>query len=198
VSKNFLVVYVTKSGSTTEVAQAIGDTLTKARAQVTVKSAESVGDIEAYDAVLIGSPIINGKCMKGVKKFVSTHCSSLSHKTVAYFITCMRLSQMVGESMPNVPIFVDPAFGNPKHKSEMNFTEKSHPVSMYLKAILGMSKNIKPVSVAFFRGVLDYSTIGFVMTLLFKLMAKVDGLEPGDYRNWEAIRSWTEQIYSGF
>ena len=195
-SKNVLVVYATKSGSTAEVAQSIGDTLIKSGAQATINTVDGVDDIEEYDAIFIGSPIINGKCMAEVKKFVSAHSSSLSHKTVAYFITCMRLSQVAGDPIPDMPIFVDHVFGGPKPKKEMTFPEKSHPVSMYLKAIMGMAKEIKPVSVSFFQGVLDYSTIGFIMTLLFKFMARVDSLEPGDYRNWEAIRLWTEQTYS--
>jgi len=78
----------------------------------------------------------------------------------------------------------------------MTFKEKVHPVTMYLKAIAAMARDIKPVNISFFRGVLDYSTIGFIMTLLFKIMAQVDGLEPGDYRNWDVIRSWTENTYS--
>jgi len=197
-SKNVLVTYATKSGSTIEVARSIGNTLSNAEIQVTVKPVDEIENIEVYDAVLIGSPIINGKCMKEVKNFVKAHNSSLSQKQVAYFITCMRLSQMADKPIPDVPIFVDPAFGNPKPRNEMNFPEKSHPVSMYLRAILTMSKDIKPVNIAFFRGVLDYSTIGFIMTLLFKLMAKVDGLVPGDYRNWEAIQSWSKQTYSSF
>jgi len=196
--KNLLVVYATKSGSTVEVAHFIGDTLTKAGIHVTVKPVEDISKNEAYDAVFIGSPIINGNCMKEVKKFVKVHNSFLCQMPIAYFITCMRLSQMADKPIPDIPIFVDPAFGSPKPRNEMNFPEKSHPVSMYLRAILAMSKDIKPVSIAFFRGVLDYSTIGFIMTLLFKLMAKVDGLGPGDYRNWEAIQSWSKQTYSSF
>jgi menaquinone-dependent protoporphyrinogen IX oxidase len=195
-SKNVLVVYATKSGSTADVARFIGEILIEAGAQVAVESVKGAENIETYDAVLIGSPIINGKCMPEVKKFVRTHSPPLSQKTVAYFITCMRLSQVAGDAQPDVPIFVDPVFGDPKPKSEMTFPEKGHPVTMYIKAILGISKDIKPVSVSFFRGVLDYSTIGFIMTLLFKIMARVDGLEPGDYRNWDAIRLWTEKTYS--
>jgi menaquinone-dependent protoporphyrinogen IX oxidase len=57
-SKSILVVYGTKSGSTGEVAQFIGNTLLEVGAQVTIKSVESVGKIEASDAVFIGSPII--------------------------------------------------------------------------------------------------------------------------------------------
>ena len=195
-SKNVLVVYATKSGSTAEVAQSIGDTLTKEGAQVAVKLVKGVENIETYDVVFIGSPIINGKCMSEVKKFVSVHGPSLSQKKIAYFITCMRLSQVAGEPLPDVPIFVDPVFGDPKPKKEMTLPEKGHPVTMYLRAIISMAEDIKPVSVSFFRGVLDYSTIGFIMTLLFKFMARIDGLGPGDYRNWESIRSWTEQTYS--
>jgi menaquinone-dependent protoporphyrinogen oxidase len=194
-NKNVLVVFDTKSGSTAEVAQYIADTLAEAGSQVAVEPVELVETIERYDAVFIGSPIINGKCMPGVKKFVSFQSSALSEIPLAYFITCMRLSQVAGVSPPDIPLFIDPAFGDPKPKKEMTFPERSHPVTMYLKAITGMAKELRPVSISFFRGVLDYRTVGFIMTLLFKFMARVDGLGPGDYRNWEAIRSWTVQTY---
>jgi menaquinone-dependent protoporphyrinogen oxidase len=197
-SKNVLVVYATKSGSTADVARFIADILTKAGVQVTVEPVHAAENIEAYDAVFIGSPIINGKCMPEVKQFVSTHNPSLRQRIVAYFITCMRLSQVTDDILPDVPIFVDPMFGNARPKSEMTLPEKVHPVAMYLNAILSMAKDIKPVSISFFRGALDYSTVGFIMTLLFKIMARVDGLEPGDYRNWEAIQLWTENTYARF
>ena len=154
-NRKILVVYATKSGSTTDVAQSIRETLTEAGAQATVKSAGSIQEIENYDTIFIGSPIIYGKCMSEIKKFVNTHRLSLSQRTVAYFITCMFLSQAAGDLLPEIPIFVDPLFGDPKPKKEMNFTEKIHPVTMYLKDILGMSEGVKPVSVSFFRGVVS-------------------------------------------
>ena len=134
--------------------------------------------------------------MPEVRRFVHSHGQVLIQKPVAYFITCMRLSQIAGDALPDVPIFIDPTFGEPKPKRGMTFTERSHPVTMYLRSILNMAKEIRPVSISFFMGVLDYTTIGFIMRLLFKVMARVDGLEPGDYRNWETIGSWTEQTYS--
>jgi menaquinone-dependent protoporphyrinogen oxidase len=193
--KNLIVAYATKSGSTADVAGFVGDILVEAGAEVTVEPLNEEVRVEKYDSVLIGSPIINGKCMPEVRKFVNSNSPLLSHKRVAYFITFMRLSQVAGDALPKVPIFVDPIFGDPKPKSEMTFPERVHPVTMYLKTILGMAKDINPVGVSFFRGVLDYSTVGFLMTLLFKMMARVDGLGSGDYRNWEAIRLWTEKTY---
>jgi menaquinone-dependent protoporphyrinogen IX oxidase len=195
-SKSILVVYGTKSGSTGEVAQFIGNTLLEVGAQVTVKSVESPGKIKASDAVFIGSPIINGKCMSEVKTFVGEYRPALSQKAVAFFITCLRLSQVAGDPLPDVPIFIDPIFGEPKTKNEMSFPERSHPITNYLKAIMKMAKDIDPAGISFFKGTLDYSKIGFFWTLFFKTMSRLDGLGPGDYRNWEAIRSWTEQTYT--
>jgi len=58
---------------------------------------------------------------------------------------------------------------------------------------MDMANDIKLVSVSFFRGVIDCSTIGFIVNDLFKIKALVDGLEPGDYRNWGAIPLWKEK-----
>ena len=195
-SKNALVTYATKSGSTAEVAQAIGDTLSLDGTLVTIEPITQAANPDPFDFVLIGSPIINGKCMAEVRHFMNRYYSSLREKPIAFFVMCMRLGQVAGSTPFEVPLFLDPAFGGEKPRSEMNFMERVHPVSMYLNSIKRMTKDIEPASIAFFRGVLDYSTIGFMMVLLFKFMVLFDGLAPRDYRNWEAIRSWTRDTYS--
>lgn len=195
-TKKMLIGYATESGSTAEVAHFIGDTLTKVGAQVTIHSVQKIESIDAYDAVWIGSPIINGKCKPEIKRLMRSHMQGLRIKPVAFFITCMRLSQVEGDPLPEVPLFIDPIFGEPKPRKAMTFLEKNHSVMMYLKSILKPAKGIRPVSISFFKGVLDYNTINFMMTLLFKFMARFDGLEPGDYRNWEAMGSWARKTHS--
>ncbi len=188
--KKVLVVYDTKSGSTAEVAGLIGDTLLDSGAQVAVEPVASARKVDDYDAVIIGNPIISGKCMPGIKEFVRTNHVYLCEKPVAFFITCLRMGQEEADEISDIPLFIDPALGTPKPRSKMTFLEKSHLVTSYMKEISSMAVDIQPISISFFKGVLDYSTIGFFWTWFFKLTGKMDGLKPGDYRNWEAIRSW--------
>ena len=150
-SKNVLVVYDTKSGSTGGVAQFIEDTLLESGAQVTVASVDMVENVGAYDAVFIGSPLISGKIMSGIKGFVSLNNQSLSKKPVAFFTTCLRIGQEAGAWIPDIPVFVDPSFGNPKPKSEMSFLEKNHLVAAYMKGISETAMDIEPIGVSFSR-----------------------------------------------
>jgi len=195
-NKKILVTYATNAGSTADVAEFIGETIEKIGFQVSIRVVGDMDDIETFAGVFIGSPIINGKCMKEIRRFVRSHSHSLQQSAVAYFITCMRLSQVLGESQSGSELFIDPVFGDPKPKGQMTFPERSHPVTMYLKAIQRMDESINPIRISFFRGVLDYNRINFLMRLLFKFMARIDGLDQGDYRNWEAIRAWTEETCS--
>jgi menaquinone-dependent protoporphyrinogen oxidase len=195
-SAEILVTYGTKTGSTMGVAQAIGEILQERGAQVTIVPISQVHELGRFDVVLVGGPIINGKCLAEVRKFIKAHQAVLSRKTVAYFITCMRLSQVVDGLPLDQSIVLDSAFGPPKPKREMTFPERSHPVTMYLKAIEGMAPDVSPISIGFFRGALDYGQIGFFMRLLFKFMERVDGLGPGDYRNWDEIKAWAAQVHT--
>ncbi len=50
---------------------------------------------------------------------------------------------------------------------------------------------VKPVSEGLFAGALDYSKLSLVEGLL---MRAVGGDQPGDYRDWNAIRTWAEGL----
>src|ERR1051326_4828734 len=54
-SMNVLVTAASKEGSTTEIAEAIAQTLRRRGLETTVSSPERVGDVRGYDAFVIGS-----------------------------------------------------------------------------------------------------------------------------------------------
>ena len=56
-----LVAYGSKHGSTAEIAERIGDALRAGGHQVEVESAGAVGEIEPYDAVVLGSAVYGGR-----------------------------------------------------------------------------------------------------------------------------------------
>ncbi len=55
-----LVAYTTNSGTTEEVAQAIGEELGKRGNAVDVRRLEEVTSLEGYQAVVVGAPMILG------------------------------------------------------------------------------------------------------------------------------------------
>lgn len=83
--KKILVAYVSKQGSTKEVAQAVGRHLEAAGMEVHTKSTDAVASVEPYDCVVIGAPINGMRLVQDVVDFVGIHQSELLSKQVAYF-----------------------------------------------------------------------------------------------------------------
>jgi len=196
IKKKVLVVYATKCGSTGEVAQAIGKVLREDGTMVEVCRARDVTESSSYDAVIVGSPILYGKWRSEAMRFVEGHKETLRRIPVAYFLTCLELTRMPDEMMTEVATYLDPALGTPpKKEGKLTFFEKGHLLSAFLIPALKRFPQIKPVSVGVFRGKLDYSKLDPISWLVMKLIWLVYKRAPeGDFRNWEAIRSWTASL----
>ena len=190
-AKKILVAYTTNAGSTQEVAETIGETLSQDGVQADVRRIKDVGDVSAYDAVLVGGPMIRG-WHKATLKFLRKHQKDLSQVPVAYFFTAMSLTKTAETSLGTVPIYQDPALAKaPENENKLSFKEKYATVTSYLKPALKRAPLVKPVSVGFFAGKLDYSKLN-VFQMLFVML--IIGAQPSDLRNWEAIREWASSL----
>ena len=107
-SKNVLVAYASVSGSTGEVAQAIGEVLGKAGAVVQVSPTGRVDDLAGYDAVVLGSSIRAGKWLPEAFYFLETHEEGLGQLTVAYFTTCLTMVDDTEENRRTVLAYMEP------------------------------------------------------------------------------------------
>ncbi|HSF81783.1 MAG TPA: flavodoxin domain-containing protein, partial [Anaerolineales bacterium] len=58
--KRILVTYATMAGSTAEVAQAVAEEIAKSGLQVDVLPLDQVQELEGYDGVVVGGPMIMG------------------------------------------------------------------------------------------------------------------------------------------
>jgi menaquinone-dependent protoporphyrinogen oxidase len=185
------VAYATLSGSTAEVAEAIGETLGQEGAQVDVRPTKDVDDLSTYSAVVVGGPMIMGWHKEAVK-FVKKHQGALSQMPVAYFMTALNLTKTSQESVNEVPIYCDSrlpkAPGNP---DKLSFKENYATPSRYLGPVLKNAPKVKPVSVGFFGGKLDYSTLNILHMLFVMLIIQA---QPGDHRDWEAISAWATSL----
>ena len=90
-SKRILVAYDTVNGSTAELAEFVGKELKKEGNTVDVCRVTEVTDIEKYQAIVAGSPIIREKWTEDSLDFLKRHKSALSHKPVAIFYTCLAI-----------------------------------------------------------------------------------------------------------
>lgn len=186
-----LVAYVTKSGSTTEVARAIGQELAGDGVLVDVRPIKEVADPGGYDAVVVGGPMIFGWHREAVT-FVERHQQALSQVPVAYFATALSLTSTADSNGCGVPVYEDPSLAKPpKNGAKLGFKERYATVSNYLGPALHKAPQVRPVSAAFFNGKLDTARLDLLSRLFVQL---VIGARSGDYRNWEAIRAWAASL----
>ena len=94
----------------------------------------------------------------------------------------------------NNQFFYDPALAKaPKNPKKLSFSEKQGTPARSLSSVLAKAPQIKPVSVGFFGGKLNYSQLSFLPKLFVKIIIR--GKE-GDYHNWETIREWAADLSS--
>jgi len=163
-----LIVYASESGTTGEVAVAIGDALCEEGNTVDIKWVKKVKDINNYDAVIIGSAIQYEDWMPEATEFVKNNQNILKNMPVAYFITCMALSRKEEGAM----------------QQAIEYSDK----------LCTFVPQVKPLSIGRFAGVLDYSKIPFLKRLMVKVVMAISKVKEGDYRDWNAIRSWAKRI----
>lgn len=165
-----LVAYASFCGTTGGVAKAIGQVLCERGAKVDVRLVKNVDDITPYQAVIIGSAIRSSSWWPEAIEFVERNKEELSRKPMAYFLTCLAL-----------------------HKD----TEASRRVARgYMDPVLKAVPDANPVDMGFFAGVLDYSKLNLVYRMVMKSKMKKRGVPEGDFRDWNAIRSWAKGICS--
>jgi menaquinone-dependent protoporphyrinogen oxidase len=186
-----LVAYTTKFGSTAEVAEVIGEELKAGGAAADVRLLSDVGDVGAYDAVLVGGPMIIG-WQRAAVRFLKKNQETLSKKPVALFMTAMALTKTAQDRIGDTAVFQDPAAAKvPKNPDRPSIHEWFSTPSRYLGAVLKKVPVVKPVAAGLFGGKLDYSRLSLLQLLFVKVAVRA---KEEDLRNWEAIRSWARGL----
>jgi len=162
--RRVLVAYASMHGSTGEVAQAIGQTLCGHGVAADIRLIKSVNTITPYNAVIVGSAVRSDKWLSEAIRFVETNRIALSQIPVAYFLTCLTLTK--------------------------GSEENSGRARSYMDSVLNAVPEVKPADVGLFAGVLDYSKYSAGMGAVMRYKMRSKGVEEGDYRDWDAIKSW--------
>ncbi|MBN1302988.1 MAG: flavodoxin domain-containing protein [Anaerolineales bacterium] len=182
-----LVAYATNTGTTMEVANAIGDEIKKNGVQVDVLPLEQVSDLSAYQAVVLGAPMIVG-WHRSAAAFLKRNQPVLSSMPVALFITCMNLTRLDTTSVSGTPVTIDEKLAvRPQNPERLNAKERYTTLDHYIQPILRAAPAVKPVNIAIFGGRLDLYRLNFLQKLFVLLVIQA---QPGDRRNWDAIRQW--------
>lgn len=160
-----LVTYASQGGSTAGIAEAIGKQLSGNGTAVDVLPVKTVTDISPYQAVIIGSAVHSGKWMPEALEFIRQNQSVLRRIPTAVFQVCMMLAASNESYKRMVPDWLDP-----------------------------IQLMIHPVSQASFAGALWPDRYAkFTEKLGLRIFLATIKLKAGDYRDWDAIQSWSEK-----
>jgi len=193
--KRILVAYSTFAGSTAEVARAVGEEITKSGAQVDILPIGEVQGLEPYDGVVVGGPMIMG-WHRPALIFLRKYRKAFQRIPLAVFVMAMSLTQTGVTNLDGVPIVVDEKLPRPPGKDDrLTLKERYARVSNYARPILAATRPVKPVSIGFFGGRMDYGRLKWWAVLFAMVIIQAPG---GDRRNWTAIRSWASSLPAAF
>lgn len=163
-TRNILVAYASQGGSTAGIAEAIGQTLYINSAHVDVLPYKSVTNLNQYQAVVCGSAVHSGKWMPEAMEFIERHHSALRQIPTAVFQVCMMLASKNEQYRRMVPGWLEPIREKISPSAEGNFAGALWP-DKYAK---------------------------FSERLGLRIFLASVKLKAGDYRDWEAVRTWAE------
>jgi menaquinone-dependent protoporphyrinogen oxidase len=164
--KRMLVAYGSQYGSTGGVADAIGKAINDQGVAVDVRRVNNELDISAYDAAIIGAPVISSEWMSDAVDFVSANREALADIPTAVFLTGMELA--------------------------LTQDIESSQASMAALLENTVTPIIQPIEYGLFAGALDYSNMTPAMRVLYRVFSEDD--TDGDYRDFSAIYAWAEAI----
>jgi len=196
VDKRVLVVHAGRYGSTADVAEVVAEELRRCGATVDSSPATEGIPLDAYDAIIVGSAIYWERWLPEAARFVEQNREALARKRVAYFLLCMELTRVGAGPGLGIPVTIDPRLGRPPRvEGKLSYWERTHLLSAILRPLLDAAPEVHPVSIAVFRGRIDYRRLRFVHFVLMKSTWLLFRRAPeGDFRNWEAIRSWASSL----
>lgn len=166
-NEKILVTYASRTGSTAEIAEAVGNTLTQNGAQVDVLPMQDVKDLTQYSAVVVGSAIRGAKWLPEAMKFIQDHRTQFARKRVATFTVCITLAMS-------------------------NSDQYRQAVAGWIGPV---RMQVRPVSEGLFAGRLDFSKLPLSLdTLKLRLTVALKIFPKDDRRDWKAIHAWAESL----
>lgn len=192
--EKILVTYDSGHGTTAVAAKTIAETLTEKGLRVDLRFV-GPADLSGYDAVLVGSPIRLGRCTPRIKRFLKKNLAALTRMQVAFFFTCMSVTN--DELEQELPLYIDPSFDDPvRPHARIRMMENNHTASYYLKHFLKLVPGIAPLGISFFNGRLNMAELSPLHRLIMRFaMYALPEIQNGDFLDTAIIRAWAEGLF---
>ncbi len=158
-TKQLLITYATRAGSTAGVADAIGVALKRRGLDVDIQCVTAKPNVQHYDAVILGSAVRMGSWLPEMAAFIKTNQTMLQSRPVALFTV---------------------------HILNTSADETSRAARLaYLDSIRPF---VTPVDEVFFAGRIDLDSLSFVDRLMVKMVKSPIGdlRDWGGIRAWSA------------
>lgn len=165
-----LVGYATAFGSTTGIAERIGERLAGAGCEVDVRRVEEVEAVEGSDAVVLGSAVHDALWLPQARAFVKRHRSQLRRRPVWLFSV---------SSVGDTTSFVSPKVA----RALRQLQNEPKDVARFRQAIGARDHRN-------FAGAVQRKQWG----VKGHLFLKATGGQYGDHRDWEDIEDWAGGI----
>jgi len=162
-----LVVYASRYGATRGIAERITGALNERGHQAAMVAAVNAGSVGDYDAFVVGSAVFIGRWMKEASEFVRRNSAALADKPVWLFS-----SGPIGQTT-----------------DEEKALEASVP-----KDIAELEPLVHPRGHRVFFGAFDHTRLDLGHKLVFAMPAMKRLMVDGDYRDWNAIDAWADEI----
>jgi len=177
-----LIYYGTRYGATKGTSEEIAKILREENFDVKVVNAqeEKIKDISEYGLIAVGSGVACGRWVNEAEDFLKEFRQEFENKKLALFVSSVE------------PISAKE--GNTIEVAKMHKIDLEDRVSKY---------GLKPVSIGFFGGIVDFNRMGFLtrkgMEVAFKAPLQKHGFKetaPGAYdlRDWDQIKTWTQEL----
>ena len=166
-SGKILIAYASRTGSTQDYAEEIGNTLIVAGFQVDVLPVDAEIDLTQYVAVLVGSAIRKSKWLPEAIDFLKNHRAELNRKPFAMFTVCITRA-MSGDD------------------------EYQRVVKEWVEPMRAL---VNPLAEGIFPGRLDFSKLPFNLDTIQLRLAVALGIFPRqDRSDFAAARAWAEEL----
>ncbi len=171
-----LVAYATRHGATRGIAERIGEVIKDRGLDASVQQVDTVGDVDDYDAFVVGSAAYMGSWLKGANAFVLHHRTTLASKPVWLFSSGPVGTETVDAKGHDVR-----AGAVPKEFAELRDVLHPRDEHVFWGAY---DPDAKPIGLA--------ESLG--QRILRLMPAARDAIPSGDFRDWPEIEAWADSI----